>query len=164
MSGGDLRWKIACAVLNLAKVHLAVMYEMPKWKQFIEKIPTDEALPYVYPHFRLLDRKPYLDLCNKICQDILNGEGVDFRLKLNGLSYYEIMPLYSFVLTKKITDETTEQCSQIFGKNSNLLDILLILRGILAYDVLFTVLSKRWRVDYGINLKNNRLYQAVPFR
>ena len=39
----------------------------------------------------------------------------------------------------------------------------MVLRGLLSYDVLYLALSKRWRVEYGVNSKGYR-QMAVPFR
>ena len=49
-------------------------------------------------------------------------------------------------------------------QDKHLKDVIYILRGILNYDILYVILSKRWKVDYGVNKTSKKLLQAVPYR
>lgn len=43
-------------------------------------------------------------------------------------------------------------------------DVLLLMRGLLGERILFLALSKRWRVEFGVNTKTEYREMAVPFR
>lgn len=61
---------------------------------------------------------------------------------------------------------TTQQATPLlryFGKNNISTGILFLLRGLIGYNILlFTLKEKRWKVDYGLDLKRSSL--AVPYR
>lgn len=62
---------------------------------------------------------------------------------------------------ESISVETFNDIISYFSENEQ--NILLILRGLLRFDVLKLVLTKRWRVNYGVNVKSARK-MAVPFK
>ncbi len=72
----------------------------------------------------------------------------------------------SFVLDNEMggqasADRVRSECSN----EPRLQCVLHILRGLLTYEVLYVVLSKRWKVEYGVNETSKRgLLQAVPYR
>ena len=43
------------------------------------------------------------------------------------------------------------------------LNVYLVLRGVLQYEILYLALGKRYRVEYGVNTNSKRT-MAVPFR
>lgn len=69
----------------------------------------------------------------------------------------------NFILEPAVNDP--EMIIKIINGDLESETIYFILRGILYYEVLYLALTKRWRVNYGVNYsKNRRLLQAVPFR
>lgn len=52
---------------------------------------------------------------------------------------------------------------QYFGTNKLSTGVLYLLRGLIAHNILlFSLMEKRWKVDYGLDLKRSLL--AVPYR
>src|SRR5665811_1503729 len=56
-----------------------------------------------------------------------------------------------------------ENVYKTFAEDSKNLEIVLILAGLLRFEVLQVALTKRWRVNYGVNVKGHRK-MAVPFK
>ena len=48
--------------------------------------------------------------------------------------------------------------------NIDLKNKILLLRGYFAFNLLYHVFNKSYKVDYGVNFKTQRLLQAVPYR
>lgn len=62
-----------------------------------------------------------------------------------------------------MTGEEAAPLLRYFNKNSLTSDILYLLRGLIAHNILlFSLKEKRWKVDYGLDLKRSLL--AVPYR
>lgn len=151
--------------MELAKKNFKKVFDKYKQQKLVEYVPNNEN-NHAFPHFRFLDqdRKPYKMLCTLIIRDFLNNKANNFKYFPDDINDFYGTILKQFSVDKVITDETKDSLKELFEIESQLHEIFLIVRGILAYDILFTVFSKRFRVDYGINFKNKRLNQAVPYR
>ena len=156
---GNLRWQVSQAVLDLAKNHF--FYIQEKYGETIVSLEV-QTNKLAYPHFRLLKREAYDELCERICLDILKGKAK--QIKFFELKKLEIEIVSEYILKKEVSSECRTNLSQIITDNSENYQIITILRGIFAYEILLTVLYKRWRVNYGVNTKSKYLMQAVPFR
>lgn len=83
---------------------------------------------------------------------------------------YELTPveknlIRKYILNDEIDNESAIYLSKIENNKNKLKHTILILRGLLSYDILYFILSKRWKVQYGVNENSERgLWQAVPFR
>jgi hypothetical protein len=167
LDGGKLRWEIAKDVLKLARICLKELKNNhPNSIEFNE----NDDLKQSFPLIRLLDTEVCDDLAKKICDYFFNRNGVDPDLPQ--FTKEDINHLTEFILEKKIDEINQNKIDYICNINkrnscesadSTLKQILLILRGILSHDILFNVLNKRWKVEYGINEKSH-LMQAVPYR
>jgi hypothetical protein len=68
-----------------------------------------------------------------------------------------------FITDTYMTKEDAAPLLRYFNKNSITSDILYLLRGLIAHNILlFSLKEKRWKVDYGLDL--NRSLLAVPYR
>jgi hypothetical protein len=62
-----------------------------------------------------------------------------------------------------MTPEEHSDALVVFKDDPDHLEQILILAGCLRYEVLFVALSKRWKVNYGVN-PNGFRKMAVPFK
>lgn len=67
------------------------------------------------------------------------------------------------ILNARADADACRRCLESFNDNSAAQDTILILAGLLKYEVLRVVLSKRWRVNYGVFDKGHRK-MAIPFK
>jgi hypothetical protein len=65
-------------------------------------------------------------------------------------------------LRTEMTPQEHSDALDVFTDNPDHLEQILILAGYLRYEVLFVALSKRWKVNYGVN-PNGFRKMAVPF-
>jgi hypothetical protein len=164
LDGGKLRWEIPQYVLKLAEKHLEKLNLI--YPTSIE-FKKDNDMKQTFASIRLLNIDHYEELIRKICFDFFNKIDVDPDLPQFVES--EIYYLIDFVVKKTISPITVSKINEMLRSNETespvaiLKETLLILRGILAYDILYFVLNKRWKVEYGINTNIN-LMQAVPFK
>ncbi len=163
LDGGKLRWEISQNVLELARRCLSELK-----KKYPESIELNEisGSKQSFPSIRLLNMEPYNELIKKICYYFFNSIGVEPNLPQ--YTSKDIDQLTEFVIEKEISETTKLEIEKLChpkdaSPSTTLKEILLILRGILSHDILFTVLNKRWKVEYGINSKSH-LMQAVPYR
>lgn len=158
LDGGKLRWEVAQNVLKLASSNLKKLKDKyPDSIEYIEKSSYRQAFPTI----RLLNMQPYEELMQNICFDFFNRFGID--LDFVQYTAEDIRHLTNFVRQKQIDDLTLNRIKELDAPALNV--ILLILRGLLTNDILYTALNKRWKVDYGVNLSGYRnLLQAVPYR
>lgn len=159
LDGNDLRWKIVEYILKLTKNNLKKLKtEYPNSVEYIEH----ENDLISFPLIRLKTKDAYEQLKINICSDFFKRIDLD---EFDLLQYVEedINYLTKFCIQKEVDFNIRSKIENLLGSADNLKDILLILRGLLTHDVLFSALNKRWKVEYGIN-SNRSLLQAVPFR
>ena len=162
LDGNKLRWEIMQDVLYLARKNLKKMKfiydeEFSNLVEFKKVIQHKQAFPII----RLLNQKIYSDLCKRICDDFFDKIGI--KSKVVELQIEKKKLVKDFILNDKIEPKCKDFIKNVL-KDKHLKDIIYILRGILNYDILYVILSKRWKVDYGVNKSNKKLLQAVPFR
>ena len=160
ISGGALRWQISQAVLILAREYFDYIKE--KYGDDAVELLKNTEYPMAFPYFRLLNRDPYPELCELICTDILKGKSTEICFL--ELTSSEIDFVKPYILSSSICEDCRTKVKKIFLDNNIRFMIVKILRGLFAYDVFYNVISKRWRVDYGINPKRSKILQAVPYR
>ena len=159
VNGGDVRWKLAQHVFELAKSHFEILKKEFDNKCIEYNQDANPETPQAFKSFRLLNKDPYKKLCELVVTDILRGKS---QIKMLGFKDEEFECLKKFACEDEISVEDRIKLGILF-QDAHLKTILLILRGFFAYEILFNVLSKRWRVNFGIN-PNGNLLQAVPFR
>jgi hypothetical protein len=147
VDGGLERWKIVQSVLNLVKIHATNIAQ--QYTNDIFYKPSDRQSNF--PEFRLLNHRPFPELCQRIANDWLNQK-----------SYHQSdqQLILSFILN---VNSSVDHLIDRFPYN--IIQFFLVMRGLLSSEVLFVVLKKRYRVNFGVNqnAKFNRL-MAVPFR
>ncbi|CAF1073549.1 unnamed protein product, partial [Rotaria magnacalcarata] len=147
VDGGLERWRTIQSVLNLVKQHatsIATDFNDDISYKVSERKST-------FPEFRLLNHRPFPELCKRIAKDWLNQK--NFRQLDEEL-------ILQFILDTSVPITCLKDRFPY-----NIIQLFLIMRGLLSSEVLFVTLKKRYRVNFGVNPnpKFNRL-MAVPFR
>ncbi|CAF3943565.1 unnamed protein product [Rotaria sordida] len=147
VDGGVERWKTIQYVLNLVKQHAANIAQQYNDDVYYKAAERQRS----FPEFRLLNHRPFQELCRRIASDWINQK-----------SYRQLdqQLILSFILD---TNSSINGLVDQFPHNT--IQLFLIMRGLLSSEVLFVGLKKRYRVNFGVNqnAKFNRL-MAVPFR
>ena len=154
------RWTIIQKVLRLVKLHASSLsQDLPDSVEYASRRPGS------FPHFRILrtsDAGRRLILL--LVGDVMAGRLPGFKFQLTSQTQRDA--IRSFILAESIgTDKAREveeyaKCSQ----QSNLWSGLLLLRGLIASNILLYVLTeRRWRVDYGLDWYPDG-HLAVPYR
>lgn len=151
LDGECLRWKLAQDVLKLANFNLEYFKHM--YKEFDDAIEYKADNRPAYPYLRLLNDKPYKKLCEFICRDFFHKDK-EFEFILNrtplNLKKQEIKLVKEYILNDEISNESLEFYEGLSDKN--LKTIILILRGLLNYDILFLIINKRWKVSQNLHI------------
>lgn len=162
--GGDLRWTVAQAVLKRVPGHMRRL-----WTKYGDsKIEFDanyiehsnifgaSTLSYrndVFTPCRILDDSMFEHLRSALIAD-LKGMDIDFPKNTeNDLNK---------LLTHKELEIDPHRVINDCCRNENEKNTVWILRGLLGFEVLKLALSKRWRVNYGVDV-NGRRKMAIPF-
>ena len=161
LDDGQDRWTTTQNILDLVRRHTRKFHKFPEEVELFEHT-TVGAFEGKFSHVRVLGPSASEALVSQIAKDALDGA-------LDNLTFVELGPqshLRSAVLrfiTEHVIDNKTYLTVKRFFKNSSLWKGLLLLRGLLAHGILVYVLGqRRWRVDYGLDLKRSLL--AVPYR
>ena len=156
LNGNSLRWQVAQDVLALASKHLATLKGAQEYADSIEYTASVASGPQAFPLVRLLDKRPYKELCKRVCDDFLHKKlGNAMRTPMAFLTDEEVAVFSEFVLANRVEKNAkAHEClhnntKSESGQLTN--QVVFILRGLLTYEVLYVVLSKRWKVEYGVN-------------
>lgn len=169
LDGTTNRWTVTQALLKRVPHHMKNLYA----KHGDEKLEFDHnylskgqvygasKMNYrsdVFTPCRILDESIYNELKHLLVDDFLGG-----RLDIN---FPEIMAnakeqLRQLLTEKQIGSETFNEIMNDFSKTE--INVLIILSGLLRFEVLKLALMKRWRVNYGVNEKGSRR-MAIPFK
>lgn len=167
--GGFERWFVTQALLKRVPVHMKALYK----KYGKDKIEFDDEyikkgcvfgaskVNYrsdVFTPCRILDETIFGDLKAALVEEFLNGKlqiafSVDSSMK-NDLDC---------VLTQKEVDKKTLMMIENFPLKER--NTIMILSGLLRFEVLKLVLTKRWRVSYGVDkTQKGKRKMAIPFK
>lgn len=115
-----------------------------------------------FRHIRLLGEKAGDVLVERIATDVL-ASAVDNLVLVNMNTNASLRAsVFRFITKQSINSEEFQVVRRQY-QGSTIWTGLLLIRGLLAYGILVYVLSqRRWRVDYGLDLKRSLL--AVPYR
>lgn len=156
--GGELRWTVIQELLKLIPRHLMLLWQ----KYGNEKIEFDEKYqsgPEIFTPCRILDSSVYEELKEAIASDFVEGKTF--------IQFPELKSDEKKLMKQIITDKAFDS-SQLYddikssGGNASARNTVLLLSGLLKYEVLHLVLRRRWRVNYGVNPRGHRK-MAVPF-
>jgi hypothetical protein len=151
VGGGHLRWNVAQAVLQIVKGRAQELAD--QFGPNCVELKTRPDVWEAFPHIRLLPKgaQAFKVLSEMVVDDILGDEGVLPVV----LRAEEKNRVRSFILN--------HEGSKLPDLPTVYLEPILILRGLLTYEVLYLALSKRWRVEFGVHETGPRR-MAVPFR
>lgn len=165
--GGSLRWSVTQALLKQVPYHINEIYQ--KWKEVkvadreparVEFNEKDFKGRYSgFPQCRILDDSVFDELKSRLADDFLKKRlNIPFG-EVNQESQHQL----KILLTKK--DLTNNEAP--FNVFHNLLPrdqaTIGILNGLLRFEVLKLALTKRWRVNYGVD-SNGQRKMAIPFK
>lgn len=149
------RWIIIEHVLRLVS-----RFAQPVLQEFPHGLELRSACSGSFPRLRILQPSAadkLLELVAKqVCEEGLPG------VPVWNLSEDVRHGLYRFLTDPKINEANIEALQNVFSVDT-MRKSLLLLKGLIADGVLsFSLQSKRWRVNYGLDLSRTML--AVPYR
>lgn len=165
LDGGANRWHVAQAVLKRVPFHMKnLQIEFGEGKvEFNHKYDlystsAVDCRSDIFTPCRILDEIVYDQLKYLLIEDFISGRlNIDFPEMTEAVK----KDMRNILSDKQISSETFNAAMNDFSTKDR--DILLILSGLLRFEVLKLALIKRWRVNYGVNEKGKRK-MAIPFR
>lgn len=157
LDGGVQRWIVMQAVLKRIPYHMNVLYKnnCNDTVEFNEKYFLHNR-PDAFIPCRIIKESVYSDLKKAIIDDLF-ADKLDITLpEMDALTRTNVEHFLN--QRSGVRFETISEDLSLDVQNA-----ILILNGLLQFDVLKLMLQKRWRVNYGINKKGPRK-MAVPFR
>ncbi|KAH0834181.1 hypothetical protein J3R83DRAFT_11490 [Lanmaoa asiatica] len=155
MEGFPERWTTTQQVLSVVKKNALSLRN-----SFKEGIEYEGGPSGSFPHLRILQRDAAEALVSRIARDALDGLLPNFNFQQLNLQVRDAV--FSFITDKDVSPSTCKIVED-YSRQSTLWNGLLLLRGILATEILlFAFRDQRWRVDYGLAPKRTML--AVPYR
>jgi len=156
LQGFPDRWTITQQILGLVNRHLCFPSTLVP-----HSIECDYGPCGSFPHIRILRADGGTRLTSLITNDVIDG-------RLPGMNFSHLCPVLrgaicDFISRKdKVIPSETAKMVEKNARQNSCWDALL-LRGLLANDILlFVITERRWRVDYGLDLTRTSL--AVPYR
>lgn len=153
---GSHRWLVTQAVLKRVSSHMKELYST----YGKNKIEFDEKnyRADVFTPCRVLDETVFEALKTNLIDDFLEGR-IDIDFKCGSESKKDKL---KHILTEKAI--TRDEFLEIKRKFSEVdFNTILIVSGLLRFEVLKLALTKRWRVHYGVHAKGRRK-MAIPFK
>ncbi|XP_055301272.1 uncharacterized protein LOC129567922 [Sitodiplosis mosellana] len=156
--GDSHRWLVAQALLKRVPIHMHRLYtEYGKEKVEFGHNHDGNCRTDIFTPCRILDDSVYDALKDALIDDFFAGRididfpGIDDAKK----------PSLKYLLSNKAIDRSTLRTIEVFSEEKQ--NIILILSGLLRFEVLKLALTKRWRVNYGVDVKGQRK-MAIPFK
>jgi len=161
--GHEIRWALPAACLStIGRIASKLKH---KFSNKAVEVLEDNTDVSHYPGFRLLDSSHKQSVMKEIQSEVFNdivynvAKSYIHSLVKPNLEGDELVDFERFV--KSDTKLDADSLSRL---PKNLHSIALILRGYLAFDVLESILMKRWRVNYGAHPTRKKYQMAVPFQ
>ncbi|KAH9903539.1 hypothetical protein F4778DRAFT_790586 [Xylariomycetidae sp. FL2044] len=154
VDGHPQRWKVAQDLLALVEGHLpSLKREFPDGVWIVDR---NDRFPMA--HFSDPKAEDALQdlLVKDICQAGLSG----LRATEN-LSAEQLLELTRCLLDDQVDLSHLRQAASYFSDRNAAYKVLLHVRGLLRYKILYLALKKRWNVQYGFHPERDTL--AVPF-
>ncbi|KAJ6646166.1 hypothetical protein Bhyg_01377, partial [Pseudolycoriella hygida] len=168
LDGGSLRWNVIQGLLRRVPHHMKLLYE----KYGNEKVEFDvnylkKASIYgadivaersdVFTACRILDASIYQELKSALIDDFLDGN-------IN-IMFSELVFATKSVIKMLLSDKEYDKRlfdAEIAKFPQDKQHILLTMSGLLRFEVLRLVMTKRWRVNYGVYEGFRKM--AIPFK
>ncbi|KIM24742.1 hypothetical protein M408DRAFT_331697 [Serendipita vermifera MAFF 305830] len=153
LDGAPVRWEIVQGVLNRLSTYLTQKNTCEDFSSFLVE---NREQPAAFPVVRITSNAARQQL-HEFVKDSIQQNDWSIPPYMHDLAI-------DFVTNLKVSTDTTELIQQYCSRdNEVVMQKLLTLRGLIAYDVLLhTLKEKRWRVHYGLDLRRKKL--AIPFR
>lgn len=169
LDGGAHRWLTIQSVLKRIPHHMRALHITHGQKVIeFDRDYVKNGLVYgapdvdfrsdVFTPCRILDEKVYEKLKMALIDDFLQGE---LDIAFPEMTSFAKQAL-RFLLSERCIDKITLDAIMTDFSLSEC-NTVMILSGLLRFEVLKLVLTKRWRVNYGINEKSHHK-MAVPFK
>ena len=165
MDGYPGRWTITQQVLRLVKEHIHILS-----RNHPNSLEYECGTPGSFPHIRIVRASDVGQrIISLIVQDVMEGRLPSFNFQY--LSAELQGAIHSFISDEdvlQIPDTAMKVEEYAKGHYQNhVWSGLLLLRGLLACNILlFSLAERRWRVDYGLDLRRSPTLTtlAVPYR
>lgn len=160
IDGDSNRWLVTQAVLKRVPIHMRAIYENHGVNkvEFGQRCDADDRTDE-FPHCRILDDSIFDELKAALIDDFLDGQ-MDIGYSVFGSKETSIRFLLGATNCAKQNDKKAKEAIKMFSKDK--LNIIWILSGLLRFEVLKLALTKRWRVNYGVD-DNGKRKMAIPF-
>lgn len=156
--GSSQRWLVPQALLKRIPIHMKRLYaEFGQEKVEFANTFNDSDRTDVFTPCRILDENVYEKLKEALIDDLLAGRvDIDFPVIDDTKK-----PHLREILSKKSIQSNRFRTIEAFSEEKQ--NIIFILSGLLRFEVLKLTLTKRWRVNYGVDVKGQRK-MAIPFK
>eukprot|EP01084_Bolivina_argentea_P234360 394563_1 len=167
IDGKEFRWHISMAIFESLQKCIHMLYE----KYGNEEIEyADSGCLLHASKIRLLSKKPYIEICQFILDDIMDGNTIE-SLELRNWTDLEKERIIKKIQNMNDDhnddddddDDIKEERDVDFDEKTKN-DFILLMNGLLYQECLFLVLTRRFTVNYGIHKSRNNTLMAVPFR
>lgn len=155
VDGHPGRWKLVQELLKVVKVHLGFLR-----REFPRSIEVIERSRGTFPTIYLLTSQVKDALMHRLIESIFEGEGG--ILPIDGCSLDDVASMNSFLREAQFPKATALKIAGVFKGNTDAHQRLLLLRGLLIHKILLLGLSKRWNVQYGLDIRRDPI--AVPYK
>ena len=158
MEGYPDRWTITQQILRLVRKHaLSLSHDLP------DAIEYELGASGSFPRIRILCASDTRQrLISLIMDDVMNGRLPNFNFRDIDRDRRLCAAVRAFISSKEVSQRTAGMVEE-YARQSTLWEGILLLRGLLACNILlFALAERRWRVDYGLSPKRTLL--AVPYR
>lgn len=169
LDGNELRWTCIQAILKRVPHHMRSLYIRfgDQKIEFAESYTVNRIdygsgdahnRPEVFRPCRLLDTDLYDHLKFALAHDFINGE---LAIQFPEMTEATKTQVYDVLVDKQLGKYCLEACLKQFDPAPQ--QTILVLSGLLKFEVLRLALTKRWRVNYGRNVNGTRK-MAVPYK
>lgn len=166
IDGGSQRWIVLQELLKRVPYHMRQLY-LAHGDKCIEfnndyvkrRNVHSQQINYrndVFVPCRILDDSMFPLLKQALIEDFLNGK-ISFT-EITASAKHKLRHILS---EKEINKQTIESTLEQFGDTEK--NTVYILSGMLRFEVLKSILTKRWRVNYGVSVNGHRK-MAIPFK
>lgn len=111
----------------------------------------------VFTPCRILDEQIFNELRSELINDFFHGK---LNIEFPDIGETMKIDLQKVFSLKNLDKQVFEVVNHFSPRDQN---IIMILSGLLRFEVLKMILSKRWRVNYGVDPKGQRK-MAIPFK
>lgn len=156
MDGQPDRWLITQGIFDLVERNAKALHAISP--RFIE---IEYRTASSFPAIQLLSSEIEGQLISRIARGVIESHlpGLNF----NYCSDHVKAATLRFIAERSVTEEDCDLLIDAFGEQDSFVQKLLLVRGLIAHDILLFVLrNKRWSVNYGLH--PSRCLSAVPYR